>query len=146
MTSEQRRYYKARAQAQGRCVDCWSRPVHTETIGSGFTYRSRLCSFCLAKRRIRCRQAKLRSSRCTPQRPPTDRFYRCFMTPERGSRMRKQKLAKWSVQARLDRADGDRSQLCAAANLKNKWDFVIRERDRLDKQWRVGQTLQDGTY
>ena len=69
------------------------------------------------------------------------------MTSERGSRMLKQKLAKWSVQARLDRASGDRSELCAAANLKNKWDYVIRERDRLEgKQWRVGRTLQDGTY
>jgi hypothetical protein len=56
--------------------------------------------------------------------------------------MRKQKLAKWSVQARLDRAYGDRSQLCAAANLKNKWDYMTRERDRLEgKQWRVGHTL-----
>ena len=61
--------------------------------------------------------------------------------------MRKQKLAKWSVQARLHRANGDPSQLCAAANLGNKWDYVSRERDRLEgKPWRVGQTLQDGTY
>ena len=35
--------------------------------------------------------------------------------------MRKQKLAKRSVQARLDRA---KSQLCAAATLKNKWDYM----------------------
>jgi hypothetical protein len=129
MTPEHRSKYKARAQTQGRCVDCWSRPVHSETTSSGFIYRSRLCVACLTKRRTRSRQAKLRSSRRTPQRPLTDRLYRCFMTSERGSRMRKQKLATWSVQARLDRPNGDRSQLCAAANLKNKWIYVIRERD-----------------